>query len=180
MASDPVQEVRAAFVRLWGRLGPFWGVPPTTARVYAFLLATADPADGETIALELELSRGAVSMACRELADWGLIHPERAQGERRIGYRVESDAERVVLGIVQTRKRREWDPLLQSVRAWRAALRGERTREAAILRDRLTEVEGLVALVDDLAESFLRGGALPRLGLKALAAAARRKSKQQI
>ena len=177
MPSDPVAEVREAFVRLWGRLGPFWGVPPTTARVYAFLLAAADPADGETIAEQLELSRGAVSMACRELSDWGLIHPERAPGARRIAYRVETDPERVVLGIVQTRKRREWDPLLQSVRSWRASLRGERSREAAVLRERLAEVEGLVALVDGLAESFLRGGALPRLGLKALAKAARRKHK---
>ena len=168
MATDPVAEVREAFVRLWGRLGPFWGVPPTTARVYAFLLATPDPVDGETIALELELSRGAVSMACRELSDWGLIHPERAAGARRIAYRVEADAERVVRGIVQTRKRREW----------RASLRSERSREAAILRERLTEVEGLVALIDGLAESFLHGGALPRIGLKALTKAARRKQQQ--
>ena len=48
----------------------------------------------------------------------------------------------------------------------------DRSREAAVLRKRLAEIESLIAWVDDLARSFLGGGVVPSLGLKALVASA--------
>ena len=168
-----LEDVRAELVGLWGRLSAFWGVPPAVARVHAHLLASDGPVDGETLADELEMSRGAVSMACRELVDWGLVRTERPPGDRRMLYSVEDDPERAIRGIVRTRKRREWDPILEHVRTWNQALRGERSRPAARLRQRLAELEGMVALVDSMADSFLRGGIVSRVGLRALVAAAR-------
>jgi len=172
------QSTRAEFVQLWGRLGPFWGVTPTAAKVYAELLAAPDPRGAEELCAALELSRGAVSMATRELVDWGLIVNERPGGSRRLTYRVVDDPEEVIRHIVATRKRREWDPLLQHLRTWRERLAKERSREAVLLATRLSEIEALVAWVDGLADGFLRGGMVPRLGLKALAAVARRSMKK--
>jgi DNA-binding transcriptional regulator GbsR (MarR family) len=168
-------SVRAEFVELWGRLCSYWGVPPTTGRVYAWLLAQPEPRDGETIAAELAMSRGAVSMACKELADWGLLVPERVGGSRRVLYRPETNPEKAIRAIVSTRKRREWDPLLESLRRWRTELRRDSSRDAQVVRERLAEIEGIVALLDSMAESFLKGGVVQRLGLKAVVAAARTK-----
>lgn len=174
-----LDDVRDELIQLWGRLGPFWGVPPTTARVYGYLLSVADPLDGNEIAGALEMSRGGVSMACRELADWGLVHAERPPGTRRVVYRVEPDPEKVITGIVRTRKRREWDPILENVARWRSDLAKDRSKGARVLAERLAEVEGLVGLVDSMADSFLGGELAPRLGLKALVASARRKAKRK-
>lgn len=171
------EDVRDEFIQLWGRLGPFWGIPPVTARVYAYLLSQAEPVDAASIVQALDTSRGAVSMACRELGDWGLVLGERQRGERKLHYRVQDDPAQVIRGIVATRKRREWDPLLEDVTRWRSTLARERSREAEVLRERLGEIAGLVALVDSIAESFLRGGTIPKLGLKGLVALARRKSR---
>ena len=44
------------------------------------------------------------------------------------------------------------------------------------MMQRLQGIEGLVALVDELSEQFLKGGVLQRLGLKLLVAKARRKA----
>ena len=74
-------NLRAAFVNLWGRMGPLWGIPPTAARVYGWLIASDEAADAETISGALELSRGGVSMALKELRDWGLIVVTRAPFE---------------------------------------------------------------------------------------------------
>lgn len=178
MASRAHDAVRAELVQLWGRLGPFWGVSPSAARVYAELLAAPDGKDAEELVQALAMSRGAVSMACRELLDWGLIHAERAPGTRRAAYRIEEDSEKVIRGIVSTRKRREWDPLLERVRAWTATLARDRSREASVLRERLEEIEALIAWVDDLAQSFLGGGVVPSLGLKALVVSARRRRRR--
>ena len=110
-----LEEVQGGLVELWGRLAPFWGVAPTTARVHGWLLGRDEPADGQGIADGLGASRGAVSMACRELMDWGLVLTERPSGSRRVLYRAETDLERAIRGIVATRKRREWDPLTEPI-----------------------------------------------------------------
>lgn len=168
--------VREEFVRLWGSMGPFWGVPPTTARVYGWLLSRPDSATADEIVEGLGLSRGAVSMACRELRDWGLIHDDRAAGSRQSSYRPETDLEKAIRNIVQTRKRREWDPILEHLRTWIPKLAGERSPEAQVFRDRLKALEALVGLADSMAESFLKGGMVHRLGLKVLVATAGRRS----
>ena len=173
------ESVRAAFVELWGAMGPFWGVPPATARVYGWLLSKKDPATADEIVEGLSMSRGAVSMACRELRDWGLVQLEHTPGTRQLAYRPETDLERAIRSIVQARKRREWDPILEHLRAWIPQLAAERSAEAAVFRERLKNIEALVATADAMAESFLKGGLVNQLGLKFLVASAGRRSRKK-
>ena len=79
---------------------------------------------------------------------------------------------------MQTRKRREWDPILEHLRTWIPKLAAERSADAQVFRDRLKALEALVGLADSMAESFLKGGMVNRLGLKVLVAAAGRKSRK--
>src|SRR5262245_607425 len=177
-AAQPVHAtVRAELASLWERLAPFWGITPGAARLLAGLLAHSGPASSEELMAELGMSRGAVSMAARELADWGLLRQEREHGSRRLRYAAETELERAVRSIVATRKRREWDPLLQELPRWIGRLDGERGSEAKALAERLREIHSIVSLVDSMAGSFLQGGFVQKLGLKAVlaAAAARRK-----
>jgi len=168
-------RIREDFVGLWGRMGAFWGVSPATGRVYGWLLTQAEPQDADSIREGLDMSRGAVSMACRELQDWQLVHPHRIPGTRRVEYEPETNLERAVRNIVQTRKRREWDPILERLREWIPELKGDKTQEGAVMRERMQDIEGLVALVDELSDQFLKGGVLQQLALKVLVAKARRK-----
>ena len=170
------ERIREDFVGLWGRMGAFWGVSPATGRVYGWLLTQADPQDAEAIRAGLDISRGAVSMACRELQDWNLVQAHKVPGGRRVEYVPETNLERAVRSIVATRKSREWDPILERLREWIPELRGDRSREGAVLKERLEDIEGIVALVDELADQFLKGGVLQRLGLKVLVTKARRKT----
>jgi DNA-binding transcriptional regulator GbsR (MarR family) len=172
-----LDAVREAFVELWGGMGSFWGVAPATARVYGFLLSRKESQTADEIVEGLGMSRGAVSMACRELRDWGLVHLERSAGTRQLAYRPETDLERAIRNIVQARKRREWDPLLDHLREWIPRLESERSAEAAVFRERLEEIEALVAMADSMAESFLKGGLVQKLGLKVLVASAGRKKR---
>jgi DNA-binding transcriptional regulator GbsR (MarR family) len=173
------ESVRDAFVGLWGAMGPFWGVPPATARVFGWLISQDEAATADDIMDGLDMSRGAVSMACRELRDWGLVHVDRETGGRQIRYRPETDLEKAIRNIVQTRKRREWDPMLERLRDWIPRLERERTAEAQVFRDRLKAIESLVGTVDAMAESFLKGGMVRSLGLKVLVAAALRSGRQR-
>jgi len=171
-APDPapteVDEVRRAFVQLWGSMGSFWGISPTTARVHSWLLSQPGASDAEEIMRGLAMSRGAVSMACRELRDWGLIFAEKAPGSRRVTFRPATDLEKVIRNIVQIRKRREWDPVLESLREWIPRLAADASPEAAVFRQRLEAIAGLVTVADSLIDNFLKGGLVSRLGLKLL------------
>jgi DNA-binding transcriptional regulator GbsR (MarR family) len=173
---NQTESVRRDFVHLWGSMGPFWGVSPATARVYGWLISRKESATAEEIMAGLEMSRGAVSMACRELRDWGLISLEKHSGSRQVSYRPETDLERAMRNIVQARKRREWDPILERLREWIPRLEAERSSDAQVFRDRLNAIESLVGMVDSMAESFLKGGMLHSLGLKVLVATANKKS----
>ena len=170
--------VRQDFVDFWGSLGSYWGIPPATARVYAWLISQPRPCGADAIVEGLEMSRGAVSMAARELRDWGLVHFERSPGSRQILYRPETELEVAIRNIVRTRKRREWDPLLARLRVWIETLRAERSTGTEVFRERLRAIEALVGMVDSMADSFLKGGMVQKLGLKVLVASAKRRSRK--
>ncbi len=172
--AESVDRVREEFVQLWGALGTFWGVPPTTARVFGWLMSRSEPADAQEIMAGLELSRGAVSMACRELREWKLIAPERVAGARRVVYRPETDLERVLRNVVEIRKRREWDPIRENMRDWIPALEAQSSSESgpspedAVFLRRLRAIDQVMGRVDSIAEFLLNGGTVTDFGLKAL------------
>lgn len=178
MTSTVTQEVRDDFVQLWGSLGTFWGVSPTTARVFGWLFSRNEGADAEQIMEALDLSRGAVSMSCRELRDWGLLTSERVPGSRRTVYSSEEDLEKVVRHVVQIRKQREWDPILENLEVWVPRLKSESGEDAEFLVERLQAVEQLVEIADSLVERLLKGGTVSNFGLKVLVAGAARRSRK--
>jgi DNA-binding transcriptional regulator GbsR (MarR family) len=153
-------------------MGAFWGVTPTTARVLGWLLSKDGAQSADEIMEGLALSRGAVSMAARELREWGLVHPEHSPGSRQIRYRPETDFEKAIKNIVAARKRREWEPILEHLREWIPKLERERSAEAVVFRERLRAMEALVAETDAMAEALLEGGTLKSLGLKMIVRAA--------
>lgn len=165
-----VNDVRESFVQLWGALGPFWGVSPTTARTYGWLLSRPEGADAEEIMAGLEMSRGAVSMACRELREWGLVMPEKAPGSRRVLYRPETDLAKVTRNVLLIRKRREWDPIREHLSEWIPLLEEEAKTdvEAKAFLERLQAIETLTEMADSMAEIFLKGGSVGGFGLKVL------------
>ena len=112
-------------------------------------------------------------MACRELREWHLIVPEKAAGSRRVTYHVATDLEKVIRNIVQIRKRREWDPVLENLREWIPQLEADPSHDAAIFRQRLSSIESLIALMDSMIEVFLKGGLVGKVGLKLLVKKAR-------
>ncbi|MEW9552513.1 GbsR/MarR family transcriptional regulator [Nonomuraea sp. NPDC050783] len=75
---------RRAFVTSVGDLLASWNLPHVTGRVYGLLLVTEEPASLDAIAAELELSKGAVSTAVRQLNAWGLARVMPQPGSRRL------------------------------------------------------------------------------------------------
>ncbi len=173
-----MDELLGDFVEFWGQMSKFWGIPPATARIHAWLLTRADSAETDSIMEGLGMSRGAVSMACKELKDWGLITTERLHGQRRTLYRPVTDLEKVVRNVVLNRKRREWSPILDQLDTLIPQLRKNKSAEARIVRERLERIQHLVEAADSLADTFISGGTVRGLALKMMVSAALRKRKK--
>ncbi|RVX41158.1 HTH domain-containing protein [Nonomuraea polychroma] len=77
-------STRHAFITSVGDLLASWNLPHATGRAYGLLLLSEEPVSLDTIAAELELSKGAVSTAVRQLDSWGLAKVIPQPGSRRL------------------------------------------------------------------------------------------------
>jgi DNA-binding transcriptional regulator GbsR (MarR family) len=133
------------FIESWGSMGVLWGINRSMARVHAFLITSEEPADLDTIADYLQISRGNASMCLKDLRHWGVIERVHIPGDRRDFYVSEPDAFKMFFLIGQERKKREFDPALSSVRHLLAE--GD-TESRKTVHMRLRGLERLLTTID--------------------------------
>lgn len=63
-----------------------WGMLPSTASLYAFLLLRDEPATLDTIAASLGLAKSSASVAARSLEQLGLARRHAEAGSKRVRY----------------------------------------------------------------------------------------------
>jgi DNA-binding transcriptional regulator GbsR (MarR family) len=111
-----LNEIKEKFILHWGEQGSLWGINRTMAQVHALLFVSPEPLSANQIMEELQISRGNVSMALRELMAWGLVSRVHIKGERREFYTTEKDVWMMFRIIARERKRREVDPTIEVLR----------------------------------------------------------------
>lgn len=63
-----------------------WGMPPTMANLYAYLLLVAEPQDLDTVAAQLGMAKSSASVAARTLEHYGLARRHTERGSKRVRY----------------------------------------------------------------------------------------------
>lgn len=79
-------DSQQAFVEDMGRYMVGWGVSRSTGRIYAYLLLRTEPASLDEIATELGMAKSGVSVAARQLVQFGLARSIGERGSRRLLY----------------------------------------------------------------------------------------------
>ena len=113
---DTIEQVREKFILHWGEMGSLWGINRTMAQVHALLFISDKPLPAVEIMEELQISRGNVSMALRELISWGIASRVHVKGERKEYYTTEKDVWDMFRVIARERKKREVDPTINILR----------------------------------------------------------------
>jgi DNA-binding transcriptional regulator GbsR (MarR family) len=103
------------FVRRWGEMGQTWGVPRSTAEIYALLYITGQPLSTDEIIERLTISRGNVSTCLRVLCEWGIVKREHKRPQRRDYFSSLGDVWEIFRIIAAQRKKRELDPVLETI-----------------------------------------------------------------
>jgi DNA-binding transcriptional regulator GbsR (MarR family) len=104
------------FIRRWGEMGQTWGINRTMAEIHALLYICGTPLCTDDVMERLNISRGNASMSLRALCDWGIIRRLHKRGERREYFESLSDVWEMFSIIAAERKRREMDPVLETIK----------------------------------------------------------------
>ncbi len=156
MTADSVQR----FVEAWGAMGSLWGINRSVARVHALLMASEAPLSLEDLADQLQISKGNASMSLRELRTFGVVRQVEVPGDRRDFYVTEPDVWTMFFRILRERKRREFDPAVEAVRALLA-----RPTASKVVRGRLEQMSDLLTTVEGVVNRFLSDPASSRAAL---------------
>jgi DNA-binding transcriptional regulator GbsR (MarR family) len=154
------------FVEAWGAMGVLWGINRSMARVHALLIVSERPLTIDDVSEQLSISRGNASMSLKELRSWGVARKVNVSGERRDYFLVEQDTWSMFFRIATERKRREFDPALDALRAVQNS--GDFEASGAV-QQRLTEMSRLLETVDGIARRFLADEGSSKLMLQFLA-----------
>src|SRR5437773_565446 len=161
----PQQQLRTAqdlFIRRWGEMGQTWGINRTMAEIHALLYIVAQPLCTDDVMERLNISRGNASMSLRALCDWGIIRRMHKRGERREYFESLSDVWEMFSIIAAERKRREMDPVLETIRQCQQMLDessigkvAARQEAVQLTRQRLAGMEEFMEVTNKIFQQFV-------------------------
>jgi HTH-type transcriptional regulator, glycine betaine synthesis regulator len=150
------------FIRRWGEMGQTWGINRTMGEIHAFLYITGQPQCTDDVMERLNISRGNASMSLRALCDWGIIHRLHKRGERREYFESLTDVWEMFSIIAAERKRREMDPVLETIKQCQRMLdesalgKADARQEAVQLtRQRLQGMEEFMEVTNKIFQQFI-------------------------
>src|SRR5687767_3997229 len=162
---SPQQNLRTAqdtFIRRWGEMGQTWGINRTMGEIFAFLYITGQPQCTDDVMERLNISRGNASMSLRALCDWGIIRRMHRRGERREYFESLGDVWEMFSIIAAERKRREMDPVLETIKQCQKMLDassiGKTNAEkehVRATRQRLASMEEFMSVTNKIFQQFV-------------------------
>ncbi len=167
-----LQQAREHTIQGLSVISQFWGFSKGMGAIYGAIYLSPDPLSLDDLVKQVGITKGAVSTNLRQLARLGLVHKQTAIGDRRDFYQAETDFWKVVRGILQERRKSEFDRALHTVSESLAMVEGagpldpqdrskarfyqQRLRRLADFFRRLDTLVGAVLALEDLRGSALR------------------------
>ena len=159
-----LHEAQDTFIRRWGEMGATWGLNRTQAEILGLLFSVGTPLCTDDVMERLNISRGNASMSLRALCDWGIIRRLHRRGERREYFESLSDVWEMFSIIAAERKRREMDPVLETIRQCQRLLDEDSLGKAAarqeavqLTRQRLAAMEEFMEITNTVFQQFVGG-----------------------
>src|SRR6058998_2522909 len=156
-AAEQLRISQDLFIRRWGEMGQTWGINRTMAEIHALLYITAQPLCTDDVMDRLNISRGNASMSLRALCDWGIIRRLHKRGERREYFESLGDVWEMFSIIAAERKRREMDPVLETIKQCQKMLDAQSIGKTAanqestkLTRQRLANMEEFMGVTNKI------------------------------
>jgi DNA-binding transcriptional regulator GbsR (MarR family) len=144
-SKNGLTRAEQVFIEDVARLFVPWGVPQTAARLYGYLLLSAEPVSLDRITADLEVSKSSASVAARLLEQYTLARRHGERGSKRALYEVSENYEGML-----TEQNRLLEALAQLLR------RGAGTIASGATRDRLEEMAEFYLITREAMEAALQ------------------------
>ena len=128
MPENRLGPVRDLFIRRWGEMAASWGISRTMAEIHALLFLATEPLCTDDVMERLAVSRGSASTNLRQLVNWGLIHRIHQRNDRKEYFEAEKDVWQMFETITRERRRREVEPIVETIERCSAMIEKDRTR----------------------------------------------------
>ncbi len=151
-----LKEAKSKFVHAWGALGSNWGINRTMAQIHALLMVSDESLTTEDIMDYLGVSRGNANMNLRALIEWGLIHRELKQGERKEYFIAERVSFQIAKKIIIERRKREIEPIKNVLTELKQIDKGATGKPEKAFVKTIHDIEDLVLKMDRLADKVSR------------------------
>lgn len=145
-------ECKAEFIETWGKLAINWGENRTMGIVHALLLIACDPLCTDQIMEELEISRGSANNTIHRLLELNLIYKQDLEGQRKDYYVAEKNMWKVMKAVVQERKKKELDPMIETLEKLSALQ--PNCQKSAEFHNTVREIQDFSLRADRLLETF--------------------------
>lgn len=165
MVRDRFEPVRNLFIRRWGEMAQSWGISRTMAEIHALLFVATEPLCTDDIMEQLAVSRGSASTNLRQLINWGLIHRVHRRTDRKEYFEAEKDVWQMFETITRERRRREVEPIVETLQRCLAMIEEEGGKasdearmEAEAYRERFRDILELFSLMNNAFNAMSRLG----------------------
>ncbi len=151
-----LQDAKMEFVQTWGSIGSSWGIPRSMAQIHALLLASNEALSTEDVMETIKISRGNVNINMRELINWNLVAKQNKLGERKEFFTANTDIMAMAQNIVQERKKRELQPVLDLLEKLKTDKIQGKKEEVEHFNKLMVELEDFIKQLDQLSEIWLK------------------------
>ncbi|MCL6479140.1 MAG: MarR family transcriptional regulator [Peptococcaceae bacterium] len=150
---------RDALIQALGRQSSFWGLGRTAGEMYAVLYLSSEPVSLEELAQRLDVTKGNVSVAIRQLEQLGMVRRSWQKGDRRVFFEAEADLWKIAHSVLGLRHKPEFDQSFVLVEeSARLAEQAEPSAERDRMLERLNSLQEFYRLLDGLVEVVLAVG----------------------
>lgn len=141
-----LNEDLQAIIYHFGEMGSRWGFNRTVGQMLGLIVLTETPLSAEQIAQSLNISRGNVSMAAKELQSWQLIRIHRESGDRKDYYLANGSIWQLAQQVMAERSKREVSPTLSLMRSQLMSSEHDDSRLPAYSKQQIQQVHDLLEL----------------------------------
>jgi DNA-binding transcriptional regulator GbsR (MarR family) len=173
MSEERISAAKGLFIRRWGEMAASWGISRTMAEIHAMLFISTEPRCTDDVMEELAVSRGSASINLRQLVNWGLIHRVHRRNDRKEYFEAEHDVWQMFDTIIRERRRREVEPIVETLQRClnmihedRGRLSADARREAETYQKRFNDILEFCDIMNTMFNLMSKAG---RTGLKPLA-----------
>ena len=141
-----LNEDMQAIIYHFGEMGSRWGFNRTVGQMLGLIVLTEQPLSADQIAQSLNISRGNVSMAAKELQSWQLMRIHREPGDRKDYYLANGTIWELAQQVMSERSKREVNPTLSLMRGKLISAEQDGERMPSYAKQQIQQVHDLLEL----------------------------------